>query len=219
MQAKQGHHKPGIFVGRGQPIRPPDIDDLVGQLHELGENAAASASKRSSFRLIVINRVRHALSHLKTRQQGPNPEGRGKRKAANGHVGATCIKRPHRQPAGPQESQTDNPDRPSRACPAPVPPRHDPHRGQSPDRARTAHRACCPPPSAQSSRQRRHIEGIRLGLQNVRKMTGNCHRRHLLQIELQAAREHGDRNFLRIGRRQNELDVLRRLFQASSASR
>ena len=38
-------------------------------------------------------------------------------------------------------------------------------------------------------------------------------RRQLLQVELQAARQHGDGNLLRIGRRQHELDVLRRLLE------
>ena len=37
--------------------------------------------------------------------------------------------------------------------------------------------------------------------------------RQRLEIELQAARQHGDRNLLRIGRRENELDVLRRLLE------
>src|SRR5467141_3045332 len=38
-------------------------------------------------------------------------------------------------------------------------------------------------------------------------------RRHLLQVELQAAREHRHRDFLGIGRGENELDVLGRLLQ------
>src|SRR6267143_955334 len=38
-------------------------------------------------------------------------------------------------------------------------------------------------------------------------------RRHLLQVELQAAREHRHRDFLGIGRGKNELDVLGRLLQ------
>ncbi|CAB3758216.1 hypothetical protein LMG29542_03263 [Paraburkholderia humisilvae] len=37
--------------------------------------------------------------------------------------------------------------------------------------------------------------------------------RHLLQIELQTARQHRDRNLLRIGGRQNEFDMRRRLFE------
>jgi len=42
---------------------------------------------------------------------------------------------------------------------------------------------------------------------------GNQRLRHLLEVELQAARQNGHRNFLRVGGRQDELDVLRRLFE------
>ena len=38
-------------------------------------------------------------------------------------------------------------------------------------------------------------------------------RRQRLQVELQAARQHGHRNLLRVGRRQHELDVLGRLLE------
>ena len=44
-------------------------------------------------------------------------------------------------------------------------------------------------------------------------MRGNGVPRHLLQVELQAAAEHGDRDFLRIGGREDEFHVLGRLFQ------
>src|SRR3546814_9906475 len=37
--------------------------------------------------------------------------------------------------------------------------------------------------------------------------------RHLLQIELQTARQHGNGNLLWVGRGQDELDVRRRLFE------
>ncbi len=44
-------------------------------------------------------------------------------------------------------------------------------------------------------------------------MRDDVPRRHLLQIELQTARQHGDRNLLRIGGGEDELDVRRRLFE------
>ena len=44
-------------------------------------------------------------------------------------------------------------------------------------------------------------------------MAHNLTRRHLLQIELHAARQHSHRDFLRISCRKNELDVRWRLFQ------
>ncbi len=49
--------------------------------------------------------------------------------------------------------------------------------------------------------------------QNVLQVTHNRGHCHLLQIELQTARQDRDRNLLRIGRGQNEFDVRWRLFQ------
>jgi hypothetical protein len=71
---------------------------------------------------------------------------------------------------------------------------------------------------AARGRTRKQIQRAGLGAdpldaENVLQMAGNQRRRHLLEIELQAARQHRDRDLLRIGRRQDELDVLRRLFQ------
>ena len=52
-----------------------------------------------------------------------------------------------------------------------------------------------------------------LGLQDVLQATGDQRRRQPLEIELQAARQHGDRQFLRVGRCQQELDVGWRLLE------
>ncbi|CFP07748.1 Uncharacterised protein [Bordetella pertussis] len=61
--------------------------------------------------------------------------------------------------------------------------------------------------------QRRHFEADLLFAQHCLQMPHDRVGRHLLEIELQAARQHRDRDFLRIGGRQDELDVRRRLFQ------
>ncbi len=61
--------------------------------------------------------------------------------------------------------------------------------------------------------QRRRLKRNFLSRQHPRQMIHNRRLRHLLQVELQAARQHRDRNLLRIGGRQNELDMRRRLFQ------
>src|SRR3546814_4085150 len=45
------------------------------------------------------------------------------------------------------------------------------------------------------------------------QMRHNGFCRHLLQIELQTARQHGNGNLLWVGRGQDELDVRRRLFE------
>ena len=45
------------------------------------------------------------------------------------------------------------------------------------------------------------------------QLFGHALRRKLLERELQTAREHGDRNLLRIGRREHKLHMLRRFFE------
>ena len=57
------------------------------------------------------------------------------------------------------------------------------------------------------------LEGNALLLQHVLELSCDDVRRQLLQVELQAAREHGDRDLLGVGGREDELDVLRRLFK------
>ena len=49
--------------------------------------------------------------------------------------------------------------------------------------------------------------------QHVFQMAGNVPRWHLLEVELQAARQHCDRHFLRVGGGENENNVARRFFQ------
>ncbi len=49
--------------------------------------------------------------------------------------------------------------------------------------------------------------------QNMLQVLNHLFRRHILQGKLQATRKNGDRQFLRIGRSQQKLDVLRRLFK------
>ena len=57
------------------------------------------------------------------------------------------------------------------------------------------------------------FEGHVLGGQHMGQMLDHALRRHVLQGELQAARQDGDRQLLRIGGGQQELDVRRRLFE------
>ncbi len=52
-----------------------------------------------------------------------------------------------------------------------------------------------------------------LGFENRGKALGDQRGRQLLQVELQAARQHRHGNLLRVGRGENELDVLRRLLE------
>ena len=57
------------------------------------------------------------------------------------------------------------------------------------------------------------LEGDPFGLQDVPHALGDQRHRQALQIELQAARQHGHRQLLRIGGREQELHVRRRLLQ------
>jgi len=61
--------------------------------------------------------------------------------------------------------------------------------------------------------QRIRLEGDALGLQKPGNMADDGSRRHLLQIELQAPRQHGHRDLLRIGGGEDEFQVLRRLLE------
>ncbi|CAB3734264.1 hypothetical protein LMG1231_04955 [Achromobacter denitrificans] len=61
--------------------------------------------------------------------------------------------------------------------------------------------------------QGRHFETHVFLAQHGLQMPDDGVGRHLLQVELEAARQHRHRDLLRIGGRQDELDVRRRLFQ------
>ncbi|ESS38396.1 hypothetical protein P355_4974 [Burkholderia cenocepacia KC-01] len=66
---------------------------------------------------------------------------------------------------------------------------------------------------AREQAQRLRLERDLLFAEDPLEMRHDVPGRHLLQVELQAARQHGDGDFLRIGRREDELDVRRRLFE------
>ena len=61
--------------------------------------------------------------------------------------------------------------------------------------------------------QRVFLEADFLAGENVGQVLDHAHRRHVLERELQAARQDGDRQLLRISGREQELHVGRRLFQ------
>ncbi|CAB3690812.1 hypothetical protein ACAE110713_22285 [Achromobacter aegrifaciens] len=61
--------------------------------------------------------------------------------------------------------------------------------------------------------QGRHVEAHRFLAEHGLQMADDGIGRHLLQVELQAARQHRHRNLLRVGGREDEFDVRRRLFQ------
>ncbi|MNZ86193.1 hypothetical protein D3C78_1050100 [compost metagenome] len=75
---------------------------------------------------------------------------------------------------------------------------------------RVAHRAVGGTPQQP---QRIHFEGDLLDGQHMGQVLDHPLRRHVLQRELQAARKDGDRQLLRVGGGEQELDVGRRLFE------
>ncbi len=66
---------------------------------------------------------------------------------------------------------------------------------------------------ARDQRQRRRVEDHVFRGEDGGQHIDDERRRELLQVELQAARKHGDGNLLGVGGRQHELDVRRRLLQ------
>ncbi len=78
------------------------------------------------------------------------------------------------------------------------------------ERQRITHRTLR---SGSQQAQRIRFVGDVLFTEDAIEVGHDVPRRHLLEVELQAARQHRHRNLLRVGGRENELDVLRRLFQ------
>ena len=70
-----------------------------------------------------------------------------------------------------------------------------------------------PSPACASSCTAARLERDALRLQDVLQPRGDQRHRQALEIELQAARQHRDRQLLRIGGREQELHVRRRLLQ------
>ena len=66
---------------------------------------------------------------------------------------------------------------------------------------------------AREQRDRRRLERDALGAEDMLQPRRDQRRRQALQVELQAARQHRHRQFLRIGGREQELDVRRRFFE------
>ena len=77
-------------------------------------------------------------------------------------------------------------------------------------RERIAHRATR---GTREQAQRLRLGGHVFNAQHTNQMFQNGFRCHRSQVELQAARQHGGRDFLRVGRGEHEFEVFRRLFQ------
>ena len=100
-----------------------------------------------------------------------------------------------------------------RAWRAPRPRRPCRRRRRSADRAATAPRACCHPPACASSFSAAGSKATPSCSRMCCRCAAICRRRQALQVELQAARQHRHRQLLRIGGREQELHVRRRLLE------
>ena len=201
---QQGHHEPGLGIGRQRQVTHTMDGDLVPDLH-IGR--------------IHLRRqhVRLALAHLGQRhplQLG----GHGHQDLGMGHVaGRKAVGLQHHGSGiagGQQRQQFGRQVFIDRA-------EHLLHRGLLhlpraqrdglvEQRQTVAHAAAC---GLADQLQAPFFIGNVFGLQDVGQVSGHGGRADVAQTELHAARQHGDRHLLRIGGGQHEDDVGWRLFQ------
>ncbi len=187
--------------------------DLVVELDLIRRQRGRQTRNRVGIFTIILT-ARYALRQRNPVQKaGQVAQSLRERKAAQRHlVGdrqqASCIARSKRIEHAHQQRGVDRAE-------------HRAHRLQShlagavgnrliKQRQPVAHRPAC--------RVTQHAQRRRLGLDplvaNDRpQVPGHGRRRHLLEVELQAAAEHRDRHLLRIGGSQDEAHVVRRLFE------
>ncbi|MCY1225777.1 hypothetical protein D9M72_379830 [compost metagenome] len=212
--AQQRHGEAGVLVRRERQLAAAEVGDLVEQLHFLRVEHAGQAPHLVGFGPFVLHRGRHGLRqrHL-VQQRAQILQRAGKRQAAVGHgIG-------NRQHGGAvfggqrieQLHQVALVDRAQHAA----------HRvfrhlartvgdGLVGQRQRIAHRTVR---GLGQQPQRVAVVGNAFLRQDMVQVRDDMPRRHLLEVELQAARQHRDRDLLRVGGGEDELDVPGRLFQ------
>ncbi|VWC31277.1 hypothetical protein BPS26883_06424 [Burkholderia pseudomultivorans] len=212
--AQQRHRETGIFVRRKAELRAADRGDLVEQLDLFGAQRLREAAQIGRLRPFVEHRAGRELRPRNPVQQAREILQRGgKRQAAQRHL--VGDREDLRAAAGRERvEQAHHVGLVERA-------EHTRHRrfghlvrgvrdrlvGQ---RQRIAHAALR---GAREQAQRLRLERDLLFAEDPLEMRHDMPGRHLLQVELQAARQHGNGNLLRIGRREDELDVRRRLLE------
>ncbi|VVD92244.1 hypothetical protein PNO31109_01673 [Pandoraea nosoerga] len=212
--AQQGHRKTGVFVGREAEFAARARGDLVVKLNRFRRESLGQTTHVRRFRPVVGDRLRRELRQCNFVQQTAEIlQSGGKRKAALGHfvgdrqqIGAGFVL--ERVEQAHEHALVDGPKHAAHG-------RLGERAGRIGDgligeRERVAHAAAR---RLGEQAQRLWLVLDALFAENIRQMRHDMARRHLLQVELQAAREHGDWNLLRIGRRQNELDVRGRLLE------
>ncbi len=213
MQAQQRHREAGVFVRRQRQLVPTMDRDLVGELQELRVEALDVTEDARALHL-VADRLRRVLCerdpmHQRRQRLQRGIEGQAARLHAVGH------RKQRRHIARGERVE---------------------HRIQMVVAHRTQHvgdlllldlaRAVCDRLVEQRQRvahrarrrlrqmtQRARLEGHAFGLQDLRQVIDDVPLRHLLEVELQAARQHRHRNLLRVGGGEDEFHMLRRLLE------
>ena len=212
--AQQGHVEAELFVRRQRQVTTALHGHLVVKLHVFRCHAACQRRQCLALRLVVGNGLRHGLHQGDLVEQlcqlfqcGIKADAAGGQLARLVQHGSTVTVGKGGQ-QGEEIAPVDGSEHGAHAIFA--------HRAFAvgdrlvEQRQRVTHRPGCRPCQ---QRQRRRFELDAFGRQHVGQMAGYLLRRHVAQGELQAAAQHGDRHFLRVGGGKDELDVRRRLFQ------
>ncbi|CAG2154866.1 hypothetical protein LMG26296_05634 [Cupriavidus plantarum] len=211
---EQRHSEARILVRRQRQFVAADVRDLVEQLDFLRVEQPRQPAHLASLRPFVLHRSRHRLRKRDLVQQRPKIlQGPRERQAAIRHrirnadqrgaiLGGQRIEQLH------EVALVDRPEHPPhgilRHLPSAI------RNGLIGQRQRIAHGTVR---RLREQPQRIAIMRNAFLCKDMVEVRDDMSRRHLLEVELQAARQHRDRNLLRIGGGKNELDVPRRLLQ------
>ena len=212
--AQQRHIKAGVFVRGQRQIAAAGDGDLVIQLHIAGRQHAGQGQNGVALGLVGGQRRRHGLRQGDLVQQLGHFVQRGIKTDA---ACSQLLGLGHQRRAvavGQRRQQGEQITAVHRA-------QHGAHaffahfanavgNGLIQQRQRIAHRARRR--AAQQGERGRLVADL-FGIQHMRQMRRHLLRGHIAQRELQTARQHGDRHFLRVGGGQDEFDVGGRFFQ------
>ena len=212
--AQAGHDEAGVFVGRQRQLAAAVHGDGIEQLDGVRMQGLRQPRDIGGQRVFRRRDAGHALldrhareQHRQVRQRagiGQATDGQfvGHGQHALGVAGGQRVQQPH------QMTLVDRAQHAAHGFFGQV--AGAVGDGLVGQRQGVAHGAGC---RLADQAQRGNLEADLLLAQHGLQMADNGVGRHLLQVELQAARQHGHRDLLRIGGREDEFDVRRRLFQ------
>ena len=212
--AQQGHRKTGDFIGRIGQIVLAVNRNLIMQLRLFRRQRAREAQHIIALRSVVGNCLRSSLRYGNFGEQGRQLiERAGERQTAREHfishrhhrggvAGNQCIEHAHKIGGvdGAKHAAHGFFGHLARAI----------GDGLIGERERIAHAARSP---LRDQAQARLLKIDFLFGEHVFEVRDDLRLRHLLEVELQAARQHRHRNLLRVGGGEDELHMLGRLFE------